>query len=208
MSSLFIKVGLHSYAEYEKLFEEMANGDKESGYSIKSASLPYIRSNWIISQKVKNSVVLIHSLNQLLLNLYCSYTWLVITEPWCTDSAQNLPVLAAMANVNPKKIRLLVVLRDQHPELMNRYLTGGSKAIPKVIIINETRNVEECTWEPRPAPAQDLFLKWNSGIEAKTRSSFSVELNNWYKKDNSITIQREFKSLLQILNHNSCQKLN
>lgn len=103
MSSLFIKVGLHSYAEYERLFEEMVNGDKESGYSIKSTNLPYIKSNWIIFQKVKNSVALIHSLNQLLLNLYCSYTRLVITEPWCTDSAQNLPVLAAMEMLNPKR---------------------------------------------------------------------------------------------------------
>lgn len=197
MSSLFTKVGLHTYAEYERIFEAMSSSGKESEYFIKSANLAYTRSNWVISQRVKNSVVLFHSLNQLLVNLYYSYTWLVITEPWCTDSAQNLPVLAAMANVNPEKIRLLVVLRDQHPELMNRYLTSGSKAIPKVIIINETRNVEEYTWGPRPAPAQELFLKWKNEIDPKTKRSFSLELNNWYKKDGSITIQREFKSFLQ-----------
>lgn len=197
MSSLFTKVGLCTYAEYERLFQEMANMGKESQYFVTSANLPYIRSNWEISQRVKSSVVLFHSLNQLLLNLYYSYTWLVITEPWCMESAQNLPVIAAMAKVNPEKIRLLVVLKDQHPELMNKYLTNGNKAIPKVILINETRNVEEYTWGPRPAPAQDLFLQWKRDNDTKSKRPFSVELNNWYKCDSSMTIQREFKSFLQ-----------
>lgn len=197
MSTLFTKVALHTYAEYERLFEVLANMGKEGQYFVKSANLPYIRSNWKISQRVKSSVVLFHSLNQLLLNLYYSYTWLVITEPWCMESAQNLPVIAAMANINPEKIRLLVVLRDQHPELMNKYLTNGIESIPKVILINETLNVEEFTWGPRPAPAQDLFLKWKRENDPKTKRSFSIELNNWYNRDGSMTIQREFKSFLQ-----------
>lgn len=199
MSSLFTKVGLHTYAEYERLFEEMANRGKKGRYFIKSTNLAHISSNWKISQRIKNSVVLFHSLNQLLLNLYYSYTWLVITEPWCLESAQNLPVIAAMANINPEKIRMLVVLRDQHPELMNKYLTNGNKAIPKVILINETRNLEEYTWGPRPGPAQELFLKWNRENDPKTKRSFSIELNNWYNRDGSITIQREFKSFLQAI---------
>lgn len=199
MSSLFTKVGLHTYADYESQFEEMANRGREGQYFIKSANLATIRSNWKISQSIKSSIVLFHSLNQLLLNLNYSYTWLVITEPWCMESAQNLPVIAAMANVNPEKIRLLVVLRDQHLELMNKYLTYGTKSIPKVILINETRNVEEYTWGPRPAPAQDLFLQWKRENDSNDKSSYTAELNNWYKKDNSVTIQKEFKSLLLAL---------
>src|SRR5215217_2298139 len=63
------------------------------------------------------------------------YTRLVISEGWCGDAAQILPILNKMALASDKKIDLRIVLRDENDELMSQYLTNGGKAIPKVIVI-------------------------------------------------------------------------
>ena len=59
--------------------------------------------------------------------------WLVISEAWCADAAQIVPVLSKIAESNPL-IDLKIVLRDENPDLMNQYLTNGGKAIPILIM--------------------------------------------------------------------------
>src|SRR5690606_9847276 len=57
--------------------------------------------------------------------------WLVLTEPWCGDSAQCLPCVAVMAERQPN-IDLHVLLRDKNPDIMDRFLTDGKRGIPIV----------------------------------------------------------------------------
>ena len=63
-------------------------------------------------------------------------TWLVLTESWCGDAAQNLPIMARIVEANPN-ISLKIVLRDENTSLMNQYLTKGGKSIPKLICIDK-----------------------------------------------------------------------
>ena len=66
---------------------------------------------------------------------------MVISEGWCGDAAQILPVINKMALVS-NKIEFRIVLRDENPALMDAFLTNGGKAIPKVIMIdNESGEV-------------------------------------------------------------------
>ncbi|MCK4246628.1 thioredoxin family protein, partial [Candidatus Bipolaricaulota bacterium] len=76
---------------------------------------------------------------------------LVITEPWCGDSLAILPVVIKLfQEAGNGEIR--IVLRDQNPELIDRYLTHGGRAIPIVVFLDE--NFEErFHWGPRPAQA-------------------------------------------------------
>ena len=62
--------------------------------------------------------------------------WLVLSEGWCGDAAQLLPVINKKAELS-ENIKLKVLLRDENEELMNQFLTNGGKAIPKLIIIEE-----------------------------------------------------------------------
>jgi len=49
---------------------------------------------------------------------------LVITEDWCGDAMTNFPVLAKMVE-GAANVEMRVFLRDQNPDLMDRYLNQG-----------------------------------------------------------------------------------
>ena len=123
--------------------------------------------------------------------------WLVITEHWCGDAAQSLGVLNAVANNSNGKINLRFVYRDQNSELMNAFLTNGTKSIPKLIQLDEHYNVTGI-WGPRPTTAQELVktLKANP----LTAESYSTELHSWYAKDKQVSMEKEILKLLQRAN--------
>ena len=76
-------------------------------------------------------------------------TWLVLTESWCGDAAQSLPVL--------NKIALLITtsyFKNSHCEtstniLMEHFLTNEAMAIPKLIAIDEVSGVIIGQWGPK-----------------------------------------------------------
>ena len=62
---------------------------------------------------------------------------LVITEDWCGDALTNFPVLAKMVEGAPN-VEMRVFLRDQNPDLMDRYLNRGMyKSIPVFVFFDE-----------------------------------------------------------------------
>jgi len=73
-------------------------------------------------------------------------TWLVISEASCGDAAFNLPMLSVIEKALPEQVRLRIVLRSSQPELMEAYMTNGSRAIPKMIALSEDLR-ELGTWD-------------------------------------------------------------
>lgn len=61
--------------------------------------------------------------------------WLVFTETWCGDAAHALPFFNEWAIAT--KIPLRIVFRDEHPELMDQFLTDGGRSIPKWVRLND-----------------------------------------------------------------------
>ncbi len=124
--------------------------------------------------------------------------WLVITEGWCGDAAQSLPVVAALARES-EKVELRVLLRDQHPDLMDAFLTNGSRSIPKLIMVDAEGGGILADWGPRPAELQAHILKTRQEILAlsdqKERSqrfkALSLYTQKWYTRDKGTSIQRE-----------------
>jgi hypothetical protein len=78
--------------------------------------------------------------------------WMVLTEPWCGDSAQCVPCLEILADSQPE-IEIRFLLRDENLEIMDRYLTDGKRGIPKLVAFDE-QGKELYMWGPRPAEAQ------------------------------------------------------
>lgn len=105
-------------------------------------------------------------------------------------------MIAEIAKLNPQKIKLYILLRDENPELMDKYLTNGARAIPKLVAVNETMNKETFVWGPKPFPAQELLRKWKRNPERKSWGDFEKELHSWYAKDKTQIIQSEFLDLL------------
>jgi hypothetical protein len=122
--------------------------------------------------------------------------WLIITEGWCGDAAQNLPFIHKMAEINPK-IEIKVILRDEHPEVIDEFLTEGGKSIPKVIGLDPESLTVLGDWGPRPAPIQAEFLE-NRQTQVKSSLEFTEYLHFWYAKDKGITLQSEFLAILEV----------
>lgn len=119
--------------------------------------------------------------------------WVVITETWCGDSAQIVPVIAKLSQLN-NKIDLKILLRDSNLDYMDLYLTNCGRAIPKLIAYDE--NGEELfQWGPRPNEAKELFNRLkNNGVE---KSDINKELHLWYGRNRGKEIEKEIFELIK-----------
>lgn len=199
MQTLLNEIGMFSYESYVASFEEWVRNGQTSSEKTSPALVEFTKLNWARTQRLHKTIEIIPELRKATRELEHTYSWIVITEAWCGDSAQNLPVIAEIAKLNPEKIKLFVVLRDENPELMNNYLTNGAKAIPKLISIDETMGKESFTWGPRPLPAQQLLLNWKQNPNGNSWEEFEKELHGWYAKDKTQNLQQEFIMLVNEL---------
>lgn len=121
------------------------------------------------------------------------WIWLVLTESWCGDAAQSIPVLYQIAEQSPN-VSIRFLLRDKNPDLMNAYLTNGGKSIPKLICVRASDLSELGSWGPRPAALQTLFWEWRA---AKVPSAdITEQIQRWYNADRTVAIQRELLALV------------
>lgn len=148
--------------------------------------------NWYRTQRLDKTFNLSGELSNAVLKIDEPQLWVVITESWCGDSAQVLPIIAKAALLN-KRISLQIIPRDDNPEIMERYLTNGSRSIPKFIAFNE--NGEELfQWGPRPKAAADLITELKaSGISGP---ELYEKLHLWYGRDRGKTFEKEFTELV------------
>jgi hypothetical protein len=107
--------------------------------------------------------------------------WLVLTESWCGDAAQTMPVMHKIAQLS-EGINLKVALRDEHEELMSQFLTEGNKSIPKLIAVDSLSKEVIWHWGPRPAKATKLVSDFKEEQGALT-AQFKQDLQLWYTKD-------------------------
>lgn len=119
--------------------------------------------------------------------------WLILTEHWCGDASQTLPVFNKIAEMSEGKIEMKLVYRDQNPELMDAYLTDGTRSIPKLIQLDEQFNVTG-TWGPRPTEAQKLVKQLKS--DPTSAASYATDLHLWYAKDKQQSLESEISKLL------------
>jgi hypothetical protein len=197
MATLETELGLYTYESYLKAFKHWVENLQSSTPNASEALVKFTRLNWARTQRLQKTISLDPELKKAVEKIQHTYTWIVLTEAWCGDSAQNLPVIAEIARLNPEKIKLYILLRDENPELMDKYLTNGARAIPKLLAVDETLAKEAFVWGPRPAPAQELLKNWKKGPASKSWEAFEEELHTWYAKDKTKALQSEFIHLLQ-----------
>lgn len=156
-----------------------------------------IKLNFQRMKRVYKTTVINNKLMELASNLRQSLIWMVITDPRCGDSAQSIPVMQRIAELT-SKIKLKIILRDEHPEIMDAFLTGDARAIPKFICLDSETLKVLGTWGPRPKPLQEILMKHKEN-PVMSKSEFSEKIQRKYLEDRTRTIQKEFLELL-----NSC----
>jgi len=112
--------------------------------------------------------------------------FLVISEDWCGDASNTVPVLARWVEANPG-LELRIIRRDEHAEVMDRYLTNGSRSIPIVIALDEEFR-ELGHWGPRPAELQAWVMANRAGIP---KGELYPQVRRWYAGDRGETTIRE-----------------
>ena len=182
-----------TYNEYMKKFkDEVNNTNSEILKDNDRQSLEYKKLNFQRTQRIEKSYEISGELKSEIENIQEKQIWMVITESWCGDSAQNLPYIAKMASLNPG-IDFRIIHRDENPDIMDLYLTNGTRSIPKLIVFDLEGN-ELFTWGPRPKTAQELIIQWkNEGI---VKPELYEKLHLWYGRNKGKDIEAEFQELL------------
>ena len=193
ISSTLLKT--FSYEEYRTKLKNLLAEGKSSGEEQSEDLLHYSELNETRMNRLDKTIKITAENEQFLSSLETEYIWLVLSEGWCGDAAQILPIINKMAQKS-NKVDLKIAFRDENPELMNLFLTNGGKSIPKLIIIEKETLKVVSDWGPRPSQAIKLIVDYKAkfGIIDETAKT---ELQMWYLHDKGISTQDEIVDLLK-----------
>ncbi|MEQ8518398.1 MAG: thioredoxin family protein [Cytophagales bacterium] len=183
-----------SYTEYRDFIESLVFEEKTNWHEQSEEMINFTKLNFQRSKRIHKQFRIKDSLLEEVKNLDTGITWLAITEPWCGDAAQNLPAFHEISQYNDF-LNLKLVLRDENPELIDNFLTNGTRSIPKIIQLDENLNIID-TWGPRPEALQKMVLDFKLKPWTE-KQKFYEEVQSWYNKDKSMTLQNEILALLQ-----------
>lgn len=183
----------HNYDQYMQLTAQLVADGKTSGPNQSAPYVHYTKLNFQRMKRLNKTIEIPHNLIALLAKKAKNWTWITLTEPWCGDAAQCVPVIEKLALASGRT-KSIYLLRDEHPTVMDAYLTNGGRSIPKLICLDE--NLEEVfTWGPRPAVIQEVMnaLKAEGVTEIST---IVEEIQKAYNADHQAGIYAEFEALL------------
>lgn len=185
-----------SYQDFQKKMIELVAQQKSSGNQQSDDLSNYTKLNQARmkrlskTQKVDDqTLATLNSLNQKL-------TFIVLTESWCGDAAQTVPVVYKVAEAS-NQIDLKIAYRDENSDLMNEFLTNGNQAIPKLIVLDENKNVI-ADWGPRPSTATKMvndYKQEHGGLS----SQFKEDLQIWYNKNKGLDTLNDLNNLIQTI---------
>jgi len=183
-----------SYLEYRKIITDLLQEGKTSGAIQTEALLNYSRLNETRMQRLDKTMVVAEAILSKLNTIETQFIWLVISEVWCGDAAQILPIFNKMSEVSDR-IDLKIVFRDANENLMNWFLTNEKKAIPKLIVVDKNSLDVVAKWGPRPKGAGELIENYKEKFGA-IDDTVKAELQMWYLHDKGLTTQKEIIELM------------
>jgi len=193
VSTTYTDRGMY-YDEYRRLIDAFLMVGKSTAKRESESLVEHSKLNVVRMNRLDKTTEIIPELQEKISEISAPQTWLVLTEGWCGDAAQIVPVFNKIAELN-NNIQLKFLLRDEHLELMNKYLTNGkSQSIPKLVVLDEHNN-ELFNWGPRPQALQELF--YHMKANALNNDSIKEEIHKWYAKDKTVSIQKDLLALLQ-----------
>ena len=178
-----------SYADYRKKVTNLIAEGKSTGHTQSEDLLKYSELNETRMNRLQKTIEVTPETKSKLQNLDKKYIWLVLSEGWCGDAAQIVPVIHKMAEATDK-VELKIALRDDNDALMQHFLTNGGKAIPKLIVLDAETLEVVLDWGPRPHGAKQLILDYKAAHGVVDEPA-KIELQKWYLHDKGISIQNE-----------------
>lgn len=182
-----------TFDEYDRLIDQVVLAGKTTGTAQSDELAHYTKLNQFRMKRLAKTTTLSHDLLETVRGLKVNWIWLILTEAWCGDAAQNIPPIEKIARENDG-IEIRYLLRDEHLELMDKYLTNGGRAIPKLICVNAETFQEIGVWGSRPQAADDYFKKLKA--EGLEKPEIIEKVQRWYIEDETNSLQAEFQKLI------------
>jgi hypothetical protein len=184
-----------TYSEYREMIDQLLAENKTTGTNHDAGYLDYTKMNIQRMNRWDKTAKISSELEKAIVSVIQPQIWLVITEGWCGDAAQNLPFIAKVAALNPL-IELKFVLRDENPDLMEGYLTYGAKSIPILIALTKDLSKELFVWGPRPEFLQNRMKAYKIDPQNITQHEYVDGTHLWYARDKNISIAEELTKLI------------
>ncbi len=184
-----------SYVEYRNLIHTLQLKGKSTAVEDNADRIHYTSLNVKRMDRIDKKVDLLNSTDLRLLGLSGHYTFLLLAESWCADASQIVPVIAKIAT-SSYQINLKILLRDENLTLMDEFLSNGSRAIPKLLIIDREEDCVVAEWGARPKEAVQMVQDYKAE-HSKIDENFKIGLQKWYNKNKGIAIQEEILELLE-----------
>ena len=194
----------YTYEEYRGLIDKLFANHKTTGPDHisdwhSSDMLNYTKQNLARMNRLDKKSRLTEATLQQISLINQPIIWLVITEGWCGDAAQIVPVLNHLAKANGQ-IELKFILRDTNLPIIDAFLTNGARAIPKILVLDANSLEVLTTWGPRPNEMQKMIMDAKAAAakieDSEQKKLISInaanDLHKWYAKDKTKTIQKEF----------------
>lgn len=196
--------GAMTYGAYRQLATDLYRVGQTTGDDHSPAMLEYTRLNNLRMDRLERTLRLDEDVRQALYQLETPMTWLVLVEAWCGDVAQALPLMNAMA-AQSDYLKLRLLLRDEHPDLMDAFLTKGTRSIPKLIMVADDDQRVLGTWGPRPAAAQEIMYAAKAQMRDLTDDTArherfeqaKTDIQKWYNHNKGQAIQHELMAAVQ-----------
>ncbi len=188
------KTGLTYEAFMKSAAERLETTDPETLDATEKDYFSYLPINIQRSNRIFRTFKLSEEIKETLSRIDSPQIWLVITEDWCGDSAQSLPVIARISDASDN-VTMRILQRDTYPTIMDRYLTNGtSRSIPILVAYNADGE-ELFKWGPRPDEGANLFKELKQ--EGMDKIEINEKLHLWYGRNRGKAISTEINGLLE-----------
>lgn len=132
------------------------------------------------------------SFREAILSLHGPQTWMFLTDDWCIDSAYSLPLVREAAALR-EDVTIHILLKDDNLDILDRYLTNGSRSIPEFVAFDE-EGVPLMIWGPQPDAIRNIRRDlMDGGAEGSIVSSTTVD---WYADHGWLEVERELTELM------------
>ncbi|EAS20523.1 putative thiol-disulfide isomerase [Flavobacteria bacterium BBFL7] len=183
-----------SYEQYRAFVEAHTTNGTNSGNEVTEALAEYTKLNNQRMKRLDKTLKILPENQAFLSSFNKDVYFLILTESWCGDAAQTMPMMNKVAQA--AGVDFKVVLRDENPLLMDQFLTNGGRAIAKLILVDKSTGLPVTTWGPRPTIATALVTaeKASKGLLSP---EFKQELQNWYNKDKGKNTENDLVHMLR-----------
>ena len=185
-----------TYREFLDYSKQLTDAGQTSGPDQSSHLVEYTALNHTRMERIEKRATLSEALKTTIDNLEQPQHWLLLTETWCGDSAQNLPVIGKTAEYAGDKIQLTIVLRDQNTHLVERYIPEVGMGIPRLLVLDAQDQLLG-QWGARPQPAQAFIDKWKADPDNVDKKEVQKEMQLWYAKNKHQALQEELVALME-----------